>query len=113
MAGNDNRPASSQAGDRAAVAMALTQLRRLEAPADKIKFEVAKQRWNWAAPLISEVYENASSRSQVIAAGQVAAGWQRYWWKYLPRKAGSRTYWLDLWLRTDERVERLIAMEAQ
>jgi hypothetical protein len=92
--------------------MALTQLRRLEAPAEKIKFEVARQRWNWAAPLISEVYHNAATtRQQVIAAGQVAAQWQRYWWRYLPRKAGSRTYWLDLWLQTDERLERLCAME--
>ena len=102
---NDNRPV----GD---VLTALAALRRLEAPAEKIKFEVARQRWNWAAPLISEVYENASSRCQVIAAGEVAAGWQRHWWKHLPRKAGSRTYWLDLWLRTDERLERLCAMEA-
>jgi hypothetical protein len=102
---NDNRPV----GD---VLTALAALRRLEAPVEKIKFEVAKQRWNWAAPLISEVYQNATTRAQVIAAGEVAAGWQRYWWRNLPRKAGSRTYWLDLWLRTDERLERLIAMEA-
>jgi hypothetical protein len=85
MANNDN----SKRAAAHEVSRALAALRRLEAPVEKIKFEVAKQRWNWAAPLISEVYQNASSRSQVITAGQVAAQWQRYWWKYLPRKAGS------------------------
>jgi hypothetical protein len=84
---NDNRPV----GD---VLTALAALRRLEAPVEKIKFEVARQRWNWAAPLISEVYENATTRCQVIAAGQVAAGWQRYWCICRGRRAVERIGWI-------------------
>jgi hypothetical protein len=93
------------------VLKALAALRGLGAPAKKIKFEVAKQRWNWAAPLISEVYHNAATtRQQVIVAGRVSAGWERYWGWYLPQKAG-RTKWLDRWDRTCDRLERLWEME--
>jgi hypothetical protein len=73
MANNDNE---QPVADSRAVLKALDSLRRLEAPAERVKWRVAEQRWLYAIAAINVVLENpASTRAQVAEATEYLCGW--------------------------------------
>jgi hypothetical protein len=84
----------------------LAALSGLEAPADRIKWRVAEQRWQWAIAEINVVIESpAATRAQVDEAVQYLAGWARYLGFFHP-KMDQRARCLDEWLGLCERLEK-------
>jgi hypothetical protein len=98
---NDNKRAGAHE-----VLVALEALRRLEAPADRIRWKVAEQRWRWAIAEINVVIESpAATRSEVDEAVRYLERWARYLGLYHP-KIDQREKCLDHWLGLCERLEK-------
>ena len=110
MAGNDNDAASS----RHEVSRALAALRSLAAPAERIEWRVAEQRWLWFNREIAVVLERpeVASRAELIEALWAMSNWLRYMAFHCHKLMGQdKEDAMTCWLAFCEPLERLQEIE--